>query len=68
VLGEVMSRLTDDGDVDEVVEQFEEPDRAARDRLAVCSRRTPEPTFEAPAECLIGRHVNVPPVVALLQE
>jgi hypothetical protein len=26
----------------------------------MCSRRSPEPTLEAPADCVIGHRVNVP--------
>ena len=60
VFGDVMSRLSDDGDVHEVVEELEEADGSPGDRLAMCSRRSPEPTLEAPADCVIGHRVNVP--------
>ena len=59
VLGQVMGRLADDGDVHEVVEQLEEADRSTGDRLAVCSRRAPQPLCEAAASPVVGHGLNV---------
>ena len=59
VIGEVVGRLRHDGHVHEVVEQLQEADGPPRDRLAMWSRRAPQPAPETAGEPLIRHRVNV---------
>ena len=59
VVGEVVGRLRHDGHVHEVVEQLQEADGSLRDRLAMWSRRAPQPAPETAGEPLVGHRVNV---------
>jgi hypothetical protein len=58
MLGEVMGRLSEDGDVDEIVEELDEADAAVWPDLATWPRRAPKPALEASATFL-GHGVSV---------
>ena len=59
VVGEVVGRLRHDRHVHEVVEQLQEADGPPHDRLAMWSRRSPQPALETAGEPLVRHRVNV---------